>query len=190
MKKKSTSNNTGNSTSSKISTRHIQLIIDRLVSHSQCSSTAQTYLAVWRQFNKFVISLDVKPQSWEDRVTLCVGYKVDQGMQSSTVRSYVSAIKKLLMDDGYAWDEQKVVLGSLTKACKIINDRVHTRLPIQCSLLEMILFEIKRIFGLNGQSHLETMYLALFALSYYGLMRISEVTYSDHMVKAKDFIQL
>ena len=63
------------STSSRISTRHIQLIIDKLVGQSQRSSTSQNYLAVWRQFNKFVISLDIKPSSWEDRVTLFIGHK-------------------------------------------------------------------------------------------------------------------
>ena len=174
------------SDSSKISTRHIQLIIEKLIGQSQRNSTAQNYLAVWRQFNKFIINLDVKPQSWEDRVTLFVGYKIYQRMQSSTVKSYVSAIKKLLVDDGYHWDDQKVVVGSLTKPCKIINDRVHTRLPIQCSLLEMILFEVKRIFGSKGQMYLEALYLALFSISYYGMMRISEVANSNHVVRAKD----
>ena len=174
------------SNSSKISTKYLQLIIDKLLGQSQRSSTARNYLAVWRQFNKFVISLDVKPQAWEDRVTLLIAHKIDQGMKSTTVKSYVSAIKKLLVDDGYPWDDQKVLLGSLTKACRIINDKVYTRLPIQCSLLEMILFELNRIFGQKGQLYLETMYRALFALSYYGLMRISEVTISEHVVKAKD----
>ena len=78
-------------------------------------------------------------------MTLFIAHKIGQGMQSATVKSYVSAIKKLLVDDGYPWDDQKVLLGSLTKACKIINDRVYTRLPIQCSLLEMILFEVQKL---------------------------------------------
>ena len=64
--------------------------------------------------------------------------------------------------------------------------RMHIRLPIQCSLLEMILFEVKRIFGSKGQVYLEALYLALFAIFYYGMMRISEVVYSDHVIKAKD----
>ena len=34
--------------------------------------------------------------------------------------------------------------------------------------------------------YLLTMYRALFALSYYGMMRVGEVTLSDHVVKAKD----
>ena len=79
-----------------------------------------------------------------------------------------------------------MLLGSLTKACKLINDKVHTRLPIQCGLLELILFEIQRVYGSAGQHYLQIMYTALFALSYYGMMRVGEVTKSDHVVKAKD----
>ena len=119
-------------------------------------------------------------------MTLFIGHKIENGLQSSTVKCYVSAIKKLLVDDGYPWDDTKVLVSSLTKACKIINDRVHTRLPIQCSLLEMIIFEIQRYFGQKGQMYLETMYKALFAIAYYGMVRISEVTMSDHVVKARD----
>ena len=92
----------------------------------------------------------------------------------------------MLIDDGYPWDDRQVLIGSLTKACKIINEKVHTRLPIQCSLLELVLFEVHRKFGLQGQIYLRVMYQALFALSYYGLMRVGEVTASDHVVKAKD----
>ena len=110
-------------------------------------------------------------------------------MKSTTIKSYVSAIKKFLVDDGYPWDDQKVLLGSLTKACKIVNDKVHTRLPIQYGLLELILFEIKRTYQLKGQNYLLTMYQALFALSYYGMMRVCEVTkvvQSNHVIKAED----
>ena len=77
-------------------------------------------------------------------------------------------------------------MGSLTKACRLINDKVYTRLPIQCSLLEMLLFEVHRLYSLKGQVYLQVMYKALFALSYYGLMRVGEVTASDHVMKAKD----
>ena len=115
-----------------------------------------------------------------------IGYKIDNGMQFASVKSYVSAIKKLLIEDGYAWNDQKVLLGSLTSACKLINDRVYIRLSIQCGLLEMILFEVQRMFRASGQTYLEIVYIALFALSYYGIMRIGEVTSSDHVLKARD----
>ena len=99
------------------------MVIDRLLSKTTRTSTSQNYLGIWRQFNKFVINLDVKPSSWEDRVTLFLGHKIEQGMKSTAVKCYVSAIKKLLVEDGYEWDDQKILLGSLTRACKLINDR-------------------------------------------------------------------
>ena len=172
------------SESSKISTRSIKLIIEKLLGQSKRSSTTQNYLAIWRQFNKFVIRLDKKPKTWEDRVTLFIGYKIQEGVKSSTIKSYVSAIKRMLIDNGYNWDDQKVLLGSLTKACKLVNDKVYTRLPIQCGLLELLLFEIKRKYP--QQLYLRTLYQALFALAYYGMMRVGEVTKSDHVLKAKN----
>ena len=105
-------------------------------------------------------------------------------MQSGTVKSYISAIKKTLLNDGYVWDDSKVLLSSLTRACKIVNDRIKTRLPIQCGLLELILFEIER--QLNKQPYNCCMYKTLFAIGYYGLMRAGELTASPHVMKAKD----
>ena len=122
-------------------------------------STAKTYLSVWRQFYKFLINLDVMPSSWEDRTSLFMAYLIVKGMQSGTVKSYVSAIKKTLVNDKYGWKDELVLLSSLTKACKLVNDRVRTRLPIHCSLSEMILFEVQRIY--QKQWYLEAMWLHL-----------------------------
>ena len=58
--------------------------------------------------------------------------------------------------------------------------------PILCGLLDMILFEVQRYFAMRKQLYLEIMYKTLFALCYYGLMRIGEVTLSPHVLKAKD----
>ena len=107
-------------------------------------------------------------------------------MQSASIKSYVSAIKNTLMMDGYKWNDNLVLVRSLAKTCRIINDRVCTRLPIHCRLLEMLLFEMQRYLAEDNQWYLEIMYKALFALSYYGLMWIGEVTKSPHVVKAKD----
>ena len=162
--------------------------MDKLLGQTTRSSTSRNYLCIWWQFNRFLINLDVKPHTWENRVQLFLAYKIDHdGMQSATVKSYVSVIKKILVEDGHEWEDKKVLVGSLTKACKLVNDKVHTRLPIGCSLLEMILFEVQRIYGgPNKQPYLEILFKALFAISYYGLMWVSEITASDHVVKAKD----
>ena len=160
-------------------------ILDRLKMQRIRNSTAKNYLAVWRIFNKFLIRLDRKPDLWEDRVALFCAYMIDQqGKQSQTIKSYVSAIKSVLKDDGYQWDDNKLLLGALTKACKLVNDRVRTQLPITQGLLELILFELERV--LDGQSYLIILYRAMFALGYYGLFRVGELAWSDHVMKAKD----
>ena len=164
----------------------MQRIVNTLLQKQHTDSTSQTYLSVWRQFNKFVIGLDVKPHLWEDRTTLFIAHLIDRGMQSSSVKSYVSAIKKTLLMDGYEWDDNLVLVRSLAKACRVVNDTVRTRLPIHCGLLEVLLFEVQRDFAASNQLYLEVLYKTLFAISYYGLMRIGEITKSPHVLQARN----
>ena len=97
-------------------------IVARLMLKQHRDSTSKTYLGIWRQFNKFVICLDRKPKLWEDRATLFAGYLIDKGTQSATVKSYISAIKKTLIIDGYNWNDNLVLVWSLARACKIVNE--------------------------------------------------------------------
>ena len=159
-------------------------ILERLKSCKNRKSTNENYLAIWRLFNNFVIKLDVKPSSWEDRASLFGANLVERGLQSQTIKSYMSAIKRVLLDDDYPWDNNKLLLGTLTKACKILNDRVKIRLPIKIGLLEIVLFELQRKFAM--QPYLEVMYKAFFMLSYYGMFRVGELASGSHPVKAKD----
>ena len=176
-----------NSNASTISTASMKQILDKLKSNSCRKSTKDNYLGTWRRFNKFVIKLDVKPAKWEDRVSLFIAQLITEGKQSSSIKSYVSAIKKTLINDGYPWDDSLILLTTLTRACRLENDRVRTRLPIQCGLFELLLFEIQREF--HAQPFLDMLYKAMFALGYYGLMRVSELclsTINNHAVKARD----
>ena len=170
--------------SSKVSAHSIRMIIEKLIMHQNRDSTNRTYLCVWRQFNRFLMTLDSMPQSWEDRTTLFVGHLISQGKQSATVKSYVSAIKRTLVDDNYSWRDDRILLSSLTRACRVRNDRVRTGLPISCSLLELILFEVQRMMRNESQMYLELLYKAVFCLGYYGLLRVGELTDSPHVVKA------
>ena len=99
---------------------------------------------------------------------------VDEGVQSSTLKSYISVIRAILRADNYRWDDQKIEITMVTKACHLKNNRVYSRLPILKGLLEIILFELERYF-LN-QPYLELLYKSLFVLAYYGMMRIGELT--------------
>ena len=167
--------------SSKISAHHMQSILNNLKQNANSSNTKRTYHSIWRNFNNFVIRLAYKPRYWEDRVSLFLAYMVEKGAQSSTIKSYTSAIKAVLVDDGYQWDNQRILLTTLTKACRLHNDRVMTRLPIQCRLLELILFEIQRLH--EKQTYLPILYKTVFSLGY-GLFRVGELTFSDHVIKA------
>ena len=118
-------------------------------------------------------------------MSLFIAYIIDvKKLQSSTIKSYISAIKTTLKVDGYPWDDRKVLTNTFTKACRQVNDRAFIRLPIHCGLLEVLLFEIKRKFA--SQPYLESLYLALFAIGYYGLLRVGEITLGPHVIKAKN----
>ena len=143
------------------------------------------YHKIWKKFNEFIIQLDRIPRTWEDRTALYCAYLICiRGLKSSTVRSYVSAIKAVLRKDGYEWSDDKVLLSTLTKSCKLKNDTVKTRLPIQQGLLDLILFDIRRKF--ETQPYLEAMYITAYLFAYYGLMRVGEIADSQHSVKAKN----
>ena len=109
---------------------------------------------------------------------------MDSGIQSSTLRSYISAIKSTLELDDYHWNSELVLLGTLTKACKNLNDRITPHLPIHKGLLQLLLFQLETIF--SNQPYLECMFKAFFLLSYYGLFRPGELAAGPHTVKAKD----
>ena len=156
-------------------------ILEGLKSKTVRESTSHTYLVIWRQFNQFLIRLDWRPNSWEERVTLFCAHLIQKSCQSSTIKSYISAIKRVLKLDGYIWNERKILVSTLTQACKLQNDQVKCRLPIQKALFELILFELRRI--MDGQPYLLSLYMAAFSLAYYGLMRVGV---GHHAVKAKN----
>ena len=78
--------------STSTSTAAIQNIVERLKIEHNCDKIRKTYHSVWRQFNKFYLKLDIKPQMSEDQLILFVGYLISSGKRSSTVKSYISAM--------------------------------------------------------------------------------------------------
>ena len=106
------------STSSKISCSSVELIIEKLKANMNRSSTVKNYLSIYRHFNKFLMCLDEKPKFWEERVALFGAYLIEyHKVQSSTLKSYVSAIKQTLQCDGYLWNDDLVYLNVLFRSC-------------------------------------------------------------------------
>ena len=78
------------------------------------------------------------------------------------------------------------LLSSLTRACKLNNDRVVTRLPIPKGLLVIILRRIQETF--DQQPYLSLLLRTIISTTYFGLFRICELTKtsSGHAVLTKD----
>ena len=183
-RRKKQKSSAASSTNSSISTRDIQEIIERLKHQQHRSSTQKNYYQIWKNFSQFFVNLDFKPSTWEDRVTLFIGYLIKTNKQSSTIKSYISALKSVLRESGIKFEEDIYLLRSLTKACKMVNDKVYVKLPIHKNLLQIILQQINQIH--DTQPYLCVMYKALFVSTYFGMLQIGEVTVSNHVIKACD----
>ena len=144
------------------------------------------YYVIWKTFNNFILRLDVKPCSWEHWLTLFVGHLIQNKRQSATIKSYISAIKAVLLGANIKINEDQYLLTSLTKACKLINDEVRTRLPIHKGMLRLLLEEVDRHYRKTCQPFLQLLYKTLISTMYFGLFRFSELTSGTHPVLAKD----
>ena len=111
---------------------------------------------------------------------------VDKQFQSSTIKSYISAIRSVLTEVNVQVSENNSLITALTKACRLINDKVRARLPIQKELLQLILKQIMDMFNETGQIYLAYLYATLIATAYYGLFRVGKLTTSPHVVLAKN----
>ena len=169
------------STMSTLSSDAISGIVEKLKSERCRSSTCKTYHAIWKVFGKFYSRLDKKPIEWVDKLVLFAGYLIEVcKLQSQTVKTYLSAIKAVLAEDGIQIESDNFVLRSLTHACKLKNDRIITHFPIHRDVLNLILKETKKYF--SSQPYLLCMYLALFSTAYFGLLPIGELTAGPHVI--------
>ena len=164
----------------------MERLVSKLKNDKHRTSTKLNYYCVWRNFNEFFIKLDRKPDTWEQRLVLYVGYLIENKRKSTTIRSYISAVKSDLQDDGITLNQDQYLLSSLTRACRFKNDYVKMRLTIQKGLANLILDETENYFLDQNQEYLSKMFRAIFVSAYYGLLRISEVAIGEHPVRASD----
>ena len=155
---------------------------------SQChrSTTRANYYAVWKVFKNFIIRLDCKPKSWEDRLTLFLGHLIQCQRKSTTVKSYISAIRAVLQEVNIELQEDRFLITALTKACRLQNDVINIRLPIQKAMLAVLLKKLQEMY--STQPYLRDLYRALLSTVYFGLFRVGELTLTPavHQVLARD----
>ena len=76
------------------------------------------------------------------------------------------------------------MINSLTKACKLINDQIKTRLPIEKSMLGSILWQADKTY--KDQPYLRSLHKTLISTAYFGLFRLGELALGEHPVLARD----
>ena len=162
-------------------------VVDRLKSQHCRESTRKTYHNIWRTFSNFYLKLDKKPKDWDDRIVLFMVYLIQHGgLKSSTIRSYVSAIKGMLAEINIKINDDCFEVKALTCACHLKNDKIIMRLPIYKELLERLLLEVQCLFSDNGQYYLMKLYMALMSSAYFGLLRKGEVSKGPHVLLARN----
>ena len=187
-KKKCSRTSSVSSHSTTISTREMQNIVEKLKNQRHRGTTQRNYYGIWKTFNHFFLKLDKRPPTWNERLTLFVAYLVKCKKQSSTVKSYISAIKAVLRSINIKITQDEYLLNSLTKACRLNNDRVINRLPITKGMLAIIIRRIQDTYEQAGQPYLATLLSAIISSAYFGLFRISDLveTPSKHAVLVRD----
>lgn len=153
------------------------------------TATRLKYHDIWINFNKFLIKFDRMPATWEDRVYVYIAHLVDNRKQSSTIKTYLSAIRQILLSDGIELKEDKQLLSSMMKTSKMRNDKLFIRLPIKFNLLQLILKKVDSIYGDSGagQAYLATLLKAMFSTAYFGMFRLGELAKGPHQIKARNF---
>ena len=149
-------------------------------------STRKNFHSIWKSFNKFYLQLDEKPSEWEDRITLYVGYLINNKCKSCTIKSYICALKAVLRSVGINLKTNSYLLGSLVKACQYQNDRVRMRLPIHKFMVNMLIEEAIKVYTEKNQPYLAILYALIFSTAYYGLLHIGKIAAGSHPILATD----
>ena len=142
ISQKKTSNGSSTTTSS-ISLRAMDNILQQLKQMQHRDSMCSNYYGIWKNFNKFILRLDIKPTNWEDQLVMYVAYLIHMKRCSTTIKSYISAIKVLLFNGGIAINKDTALLATLTQACRLHSDRVNTKLMISKDLIRLLLVNLQ-----------------------------------------------
>ena len=94
------------------------MIAERLTREQRCRATRRTYKYGWYNFNNFLINLDCRPESWDEKLALFTAYLIQNANPGPTIKSYVSAVKAILQEDGAHIEDNSVTLTSLLKPTK------------------------------------------------------------------------
>ena len=82
--------------------------------------------------------------------------------------------------------EDNYLLTALTTACRLRNDCMRVRLPIEKEMLKILLRKTHDYFLKLNQPYLAILYQAILSTMYFGLFGVSEVATGAHPILARD----
>ena len=115
-----------------------------------------------------------------------IAYLIDNGRKSTTIKSYISAIRAVISNEKVKLDDQSILLGALTRACRLHVDKIQHRIPMRKGLLSLLIRSLDSFYKDNPQPYLVILFKAIFVASYYGMLCIGEVSYSKHIILAEN----
>lgn len=163
-----------------------RVVVERNHQKRVAPSSKTSYHGIFDNFLDFLDLFNTLPDRWEDKIVLYVSFLADNIYEEQTIKSYLSAIRHELKQDGVRLDEDKFLLESIIRSSRFKNREKRERLGISEQMLHRILDQVDLTF--DQQPYLKSLYKAMYVLGFYCLLRVSELTSGAHPILAKNVI--
>ena len=159
---------------------YLEEVVGRLVEASVAPSTRKTYLSGQRKYFSFCkgVQLSYLPLT-EDKACLFVAYLVDSKLKHSTIKGYLSAVRRLQvvaggMGDPFAgsWPRLECALKGVKRAAAVSGVGARVRLPVTPKILKLL----RSVWSGNSSGFDSVMLWAACCMCYFGVLRSGEVT--------------
>ena len=162
----------------------------KLLDSSLSFNSNATYKTAMDVFDKFR-ALYQLPLLWpadKNHIVLFISYCFECGYAPSTIVTYVSGISFKHKLNSWYDPSQLFVIKKLLEGCKRSRKRCDSRAPVTQKMLNAICQSLATICYNEYES---IMFKSVYCLAYYGLLRVSEVTFAsvlqaDRPLKLRD----
>ena len=154
---------------------YLEEVVGRLVEASVAPSTRKTYLSGQRKYFSFCngVQLSYLPLT-EDKACLFVAYLVDSKLKHSTIKGYLSAVRRLQvvagMGDPFAgsWPRLECALKGVKRAAAVSGVEARVRLPVTPKILKLL----RSVWSGNSSGFDSVMLWAACCMCYFGFFEI------------------
>lgn len=148
-----------------------------LLEASMSSNTWNTYSNGVESFKRFRTLYSLSPL-WPPPVkhfTNFVAYMSYSSYSPATIRAYVSGLSFVLKSRGFEDTTQSFIIQKMIKGANKLYGRVDVTCPITMDILLKLPNSLQFV---SNSMYESTMFTAAFSLSFFGLLRVGEVTVS------------